>query len=121
MSVTHPSKEAMKIDDSLLNLMQILDEIKSDLISEALRLDENYVKEWMKKIDKAERTELDSAMIYASSVFVPCLPKDPEEGWVRLTLQKPIAEERVQDVAEQFGVIIEFKNDLHILITGRGD
>ena len=121
MSVTHPSKEAMKIDDSLLNLMQILDEIKSDLISEALRLDENYVKEWMKKIDKAERTELDSAMIYASSVFVPCLPKDPEEGWVRLTLQKPIAEERVQDVAEQFGVIIEFKNDLHILITGHGD
>lgn len=118
-SVAHPSKEPMTIDDSLRNLLQILGKIRSNLISEALRLDENYVKEWVKKIDKAERAELSYAMIYTSSEFAPGLPKDPEKGWVRLTLQKPIAEERVQDVAEQFGVIIEFKSDSHILISGR--
>jgi len=120
-SVAHPSKEPMTIEASFRNLLQILDKIRSNLISEALRLDENYVNEWMKKIDKAERGELDFPMIYALSEFIPDLPRDPEKGWIRLALQKPIAEERVQEVAEQFGVIIEFKNDSHVLISGRGD
>jgi len=120
-NVTHPSKETVVIDDSLRNLLQILDKARSNLISEALRLDENYTREWMKKIGKAERAELDYTMIYNLSKFVPSLPRDPEKGWIRITLQKPIAEEEVQDVAERFGVVIEFKNDFHILISGRGD
>jgi len=118
-SVTHPSKEPVAIDDSLRNLLQILDKIRSDLISEALRLDENYVMGWMKKIDEAERAELDREMIQPVSEFVSGLPRDPERGWIRLTIPKPIAEERVQDVAEQFGVIIEFKDDHHISIIGQ--
>jgi len=120
MSVTHPSREPVTIDDSLRNLLQILGKIQSSLISEALRFDENYTRKWMKKIDKAERAELDYAMIHTTSEFVPGLPQDPGKSWVRLTLQKPIAEERVQDIAEQFGVIIEFQNDFSILISGRG-
>ena len=121
MSVTHPSKEPVIIDDSLRNLFQILGKIQSNLISEALRLDKNYAREWMEKIDKAERAELNYAMIHTTSEFVPGLPQDPEKSWVRLTLQKPIAEERVQDVAEQFGVIIEFQSNSSILISGRGE
>jgi len=121
MSVTHPSKEPITIDDSLRNLQQIFDKIQSNLMSEALRLNNNYAREWMKKIDKAERAELDYAMIHTTSEFVPGLPQDPEKSWVRLTLQKPIAEERVQDVAEQFGVIIEFQSNSSILISGRGE
>jgi len=117
-SVTYSSKETLTFDDSLWNLLQILNKIRSNLISEALKLDETYVDGWMRKIVEAERTELDHAMIYASSEFVPGLPKDLESRWVRLTLQGPIAEERVQDVAEQFGVIIELKNDRRILIGG---
>jgi len=120
-SIANPSKESLAIDDSMRNLLQILGKIRSNLISEALRLGENYVKKWVKKIDKAERAELSYTMIYTPSEFAPDLPKDPEKGWVRLTLQKPIAEERLQDVAEQFGVIIEFKNDSHILISGQRD
>jgi len=120
-SVAHPSKEPMAIDDFLRNLVQILDKIRSNLISEALRLGESYVNEWLKKIDKAERAELSCEMIYAQSEFALGLPRDPEKGWIRLTLQNPIAEERVQDIAEQFGVIIEFQNDSHILISGRRD
>ena len=120
-SVAHPSKEPVIIDDSLRNLLQILGRIQSSLISEALRFDKNYTSEWMKKIDKAERAELDYAMIHTTSEFVPGLPQDPEKSWIRLTLQKPIAEERVQDVAEQFGVIIEFQSDSSILISGWGE
>jgi len=120
-SVAHPSKEPVMINDSLQNLLQILGKVQSNLISEALRLDKNYMREWMEKIDKAERARLDYAMIHTTSEFVPGLPQDPEKSWVRLTLQKPIAEERVQDVAEQFGVIIEFQSDSSILISGRGE
>jgi len=120
-SVSHPSKEPVIIDDSFRNLLQILDKIRSQLISEALRHDESYVREWIGKIDKAERAESDYTMIYTPSEFTSGLPRDPEEGWVRLTLQKPIAEERVQDVAEQFGVIIEIKKDCRISISGQRD
>jgi len=120
-SIIHPSKDPMIIDDSLRNLLQILGKIRSSLLSQALSLEENHRKECMEKIDRAERAELDYAIIYNPSEFVPSLPRDPEEGWMRLTLQKPIAEERVQDVAEQFGVIIEFKNGCRISISGRRD
>jgi len=120
-SVTYSSKEAAMMDDSLQRLLQILGKARSVLISEALRLDENYVKKWMRKIDEAERADAGCAMIYATSQFVPGLRKDFEKGWIRLTLQKPLAEERVQDVAEKFGVIIEFKDDLRLLISGWRD
>jgi len=120
-SVTEPPKEPLMINDSFRNLLQILGKIRSDLISEALRLNQDYVKEWMEKIDKAERAKLEYAMIYPPFRFVTGLPKCPEEGWARLSLKKPIAEERVQDVAEQFGVIIEFQDNSHISISGRKD
>jgi len=115
--VRHP-KEPTTISDSLQNLQQILGKIQSDLISAAMTVDEDYVRNWTSKIDKAERAELNFVMIRTSSEFVPGLPKDVEGGWVRLNLQWPVAEERVQDVAEEFGVIIEFKDDFHLIISG---
>jgi len=118
-SAVHPSKEPTTIDSSLQKLQQILGKIQSDLISAALTVNEGYVRDWTSKIDKAERAELNYTMIHTPSEFVPGLPRSVEEGWVRLTLQKPIAEERVQDVAERFGVIIEFKDEFHIVISGR--
>ncbi|MGQ9460297.1 MAG: DUF2096 family protein [Candidatus Bathyarchaeaceae archaeon] len=57
-------------------------------------------------------------MVHTPSKFVPGLPRDVEEGWVRITLQKPIAEERAQDIAEQFGVIIEFEGEFQIIVSG---
>jgi len=119
-NVLHPPmKELSTVDDSLRSSSQILGKIKHILISAAQGVGENYVKDWMDKIDKAERAELNYVMVHSVSSFVPGLPKDLEEGWMRLTLPKPVAEERVQDVAEQFGVIIEFEDDFHIVIHGR--
>jgi len=117
-STAHSSEESTTIDSSLQNLQQILGKIKSNLISAAMTVDEGYVRDWTSKIDKAERAELNCTMVHTPSEFVPGLPRDVEEGWVRLTLQKPIAEERVQDVAERSGVIIEFKDEFHIVISG---
>jgi hypothetical protein len=118
-SFIHPPKEPTTISNSMQNLRQILGKIQSDLISAAMTIGEDYVRNWTSKIDKAERTELNNVMIYTPSEFVPNLPRDVEKGWVRLTLQRPVAEERVQDVAEQFGVIIEFKDESRLTISGR--
>jgi hypothetical protein len=118
-SVLHPLKETTAINDSLLNLRQILGKIRCSLISAAEDFGEDFMKDWINKIDKAERSELNHLMIHTSSKFVPGLLKDLKRGWMRLTLPKPIAEERVQEVAEECGVIVEFENDIHIVITGR--
>jgi hypothetical protein len=83
-----------------------------------MTVNEGYVRDWTSKIDKAERAELNYTMVHTPSKFVPGLPRDVEEGWVRLTVQKPIAEERAQDVAEQFGVIIEFEGEFQIVVSG---
>jgi len=118
-SLVHPPKEPTTISNSLQNLQQILGKIQSDLISAAMTVDEDYVRNWMSEIDKAERAELNSVMIHTPSEFVPGLPRDVEEGWIRLTLPRSMAEERVQDVAEQFGVIIEFEDEFRLIIRGR--
>jgi len=117
-SILHPPKEPRPVDDSLRNLQQMLGKIQSVLVSAALTVDENYLAGWMNKIDKAERAELNYKMIHTLSEFVPSLPKDSKSGWVRLTLLRPIAEEKVQKIAERFGVRIEFQNDFHVVITG---
>lgn len=117
-SMVHPPQDPTLIDNSMRNLQEILGKIQSNLISAALSVDENYAREWMNQIDRAERVELDLAMIHTPSEFVPGLPRDVEGGWIGLILKKPIDEERIQDIAEQFGVIIEFKDDFHIVIRG---
>lgn len=120
VSVFHPStKEPTMFDDSLLNLQRALNEIRGSLTSAALNINEDYARDWIRKIDKAERAELNYVMAQTGSKFVPGLPKDLGKGWIRLTLLKPIAEERVQDIAEQAGVIVDFEDDLHIIISGR--
>ena len=118
-STVHTSKELTTFDGSLQKLQQMLGTIYSNLISAALTVSEGYARDWTSKIDKAERGEIHYTMVHAPSEFVPGLPRDVEEGWVRLTIQKPIGEERVQDVAEQFGVIVEFKDEFHMIISGR--
>jgi len=120
MDVFHPStKEPAMSDDSLLSLQRALNKIRCSLTSVALNIDEDYARDWIRKIDKAERAELNYAMTQTGSKFFPGLPKDLGKGWIRLTLPKPIAEERVQDVAEQAGVIVDFEDNLHIIISGR--
>jgi len=119
MNVLHPPiKDLATIDDSFRNSSEILDRIKHSLVLAALSVGEDYAKDWLDKIDKAERAELDQVMVHTPSEFTPSLPRDHEKGWIRLTLTRGIAEERVQEIAEQFGVIIEFQDDVHVVISG---
>jgi hypothetical protein len=57
-------------------------------------------------------------MVYGESRFMLGLPRCPDTGWTRLTLLQPVGEGRVRDVAEQFGVLVEFEDDLHLVFEG---
>jgi len=115
---TCPTCDKEMVDEKFLDLQDNLERIKDELISASLNFDKSYAKDWISKIDRAERGELEYKMTYAVSRFVPGLPKDPERGWTRITLPKPISEERIRYISEQFGVITEFEDDFHVIIRG---
>jgi hypothetical protein len=72
----------------------------------------------MERVSKAELENAEEPMLYGESRFFPGIPRNPKMGWARLTLLKPVGEGRAQDVAEQYGVLIEFEDDLHLVIDG---
>jgi len=95
-----------------------LEKAKIELISASVKLGEARSKYWMERVFKAEVEDADQLMAYGESRFFLGLPRSPGSGWARLTLQQPIGEGRVQDVAEQFGVLVEFEDDLHLVFEG---
>lgn len=95
-----------------------LEKAKAELMSASLRLGEARAKYWRERISKAELEEGGQHMVYGESRFISGLPRDPTTEWVRLTLQQPIGAERVKDVAEQFGVLVEFEDSLHFVFEG---
>ena len=105
------------VNDKLQDLQHSLEELRDILITAALSFSESYAKDWVSKIDEAERGGV-ATITHVVSKFVPGLPKDPDKGWIRLTLLKPIAKEKVQQISSQFGVTTEFEKDSQIIIKG---
>jgi len=104
--------------DPLVALEQSIEKAKIEMMSASLELGDARAKYWMEGISQAELDDSEEPMVYGESRFLPGLPKRPDEGWARLTLPQAIGEGRVQDVAEQFGVLVEFEDDLHLVFEG---
>ena len=104
--------------DPLTVLKESLEKAQRELISASLKLGEARAKYWMERVSTGEREDAELSMAYDRSQFFPGLPRSPRTGWARLTLQHPIGEGRVQDVAEQFGVLVEFEDDVHLVFDG---
>ncbi len=104
-------------DKKLEDLQLSLETIKHDLIAEALSVSKNYAKDWINKIDEAERDKFDT-INYPAPKFVPGLPKDLDKGWMRLTLTKPVDKESALEISKQFGVITTFNNDFQMIVKG---
>ena len=115
---TCPGCDREIAEQKLKDLERSLEKIKDDLIAVALGVGVSYAKDWVKKIDEAERGALSITKIVVSP-FVPGLPRDPEIGWIRLTLSKPVAKERVQELSKQSGVTTEFENDFQVVVRGK--
>jgi len=112
-----PECDVELANERLPDLQNSLEKTKRDLIAMALCVRDDYAKEWINKIDKAERGEL-VEMPPVKLKFVPGLPKDVDKGWTRITLTKPIAKERVQEISRMFGVTVKFEDNMRIVIKG---
>ena len=103
----------------LQELQERLEKAKTELILEASKVGKDYIENWLQEFNKASRGELQREIKSIKARFAPNLPRDPSEGWVRLTLLEPINEEYVEEIVEHFGVLIEFQDDFHLTICGK--
>lgn len=119
---TTPSDPCSASMNELGNPLTVLEEslgrAERELISASLKLGDARSKYWIERVCNADLENTEQPMTYGESLFHPRLPRNPKTGWARLTLDQPVGEGRVQDVAEQFGVLVEFEDDLHLIFEG---
>jgi len=104
-------------NERLPDLQHSLEEVKRDLIATAICVCDDYAKDWITEIDRAERGELREIPAVGPR-FVPGLPRNSSIGWTRITLSKPIPKERVEEVSRMLGVVVKPENNLHLVVRG---
>jgi len=112
-----PECDVELANERLPDLQNSLEKAKRDLIAMALCVRDDYARDWMNKIDKAERGEL-AETSPGKLNFVPGLPKDVDKGWTRIMLTKPLAREKIQEILRTLGVTIKFEDNQRIVIKG---
>ncbi len=108
---THPDtiKELNRINDSLNSIQNILMDF-------AETIGTDYHTEWLEKLKKASLGEEVYKTHETKSRFIVGAP--PGFHVARVTLKEPLAEDRVQEIAEDNNLIIEFEKDEVIAIYG---
>ena len=93
-----------------------LNEIQGILLSLAEAHDKEFYEEWLDKLQRANRGEEIFKISDTQSRFIINAP--PGFSYAKITLKNPIAEDRVQEIAEYYGLIMEFDTDLTIALYG---
>ena len=104
--------ELKRIND-FLNLVQ------DTLINLAEEIGPDYKEEWIEKLKRASRGETVVKKEKAEPKFAVGVPSG--FSMVRVTFQEPLSEERLNDIAEDHGIIIEFEEDNVVAIYGDKD
>lgn len=105
-------KELKRIND-------FINSIQDTLLDIAEEVGEDYKKEWTDKLLRASRGEKVVKKEETSPKFVVGAPAG--FTMVRVTFKEPISEERLNDIAEEYGIIIEYEEDDIIAIYGDKD
>lgn len=105
-------KEIKRIND-FLNLIQ------DTLLDLAEGIGKDYKDQWLDKLMKASRGETVIEKEDNAPKFAVGVPSG--FSMVRVTFQEPLSEERLNDIAEDHGVIIEFEEDDVVAIYGDQD
>lgn len=105
-------KELKRIND-FLNLIQ------DSLLDLAEEIGEDYSKKWINKLKRASRGEIVIEKEYIAPKFVVGAPAGFTT--VRITFKEPISEERLNDIAEEYGIIMEYEEDNIVAIYGDKD
>ncbi|AMK14967.1 DUF2096 domain-containing protein [Methanobrevibacter olleyae] len=93
-----------------------LNEIQGVLLSLAESYDKGFYEEWLDKLQRANKGEEIFKTPDTQSKFILNAP--PGFSYAKITLKNPIAEDRVQEIAEYYGLIMEFDSDLTIALYG---
>ncbi|MBQ6512502.1 DUF2096 domain-containing protein [Methanobrevibacter sp.] len=93
-----------------------LNNIQGTLLTMAEQEGEEYVDEWMELLKKVMRGEKVFEFADSKSTFLVNAPPGLTTG--RINLKVPLAEERVQEIAEWNGLIIEFNDDVTVELHG---
>jgi Arc/MetJ-type ribon-helix-helix transcriptional regulator len=101
----------------LPDLRHDLEQVKRDLVTSALYVSEEYARDWIDEIDRAERGELREGPS-TGPTFIPGLPKENGTGWTRVTLPRPIEREKAEEISKQLGVSVEQENSVHLVVHG---
>jgi Arc/MetJ-type ribon-helix-helix transcriptional regulator len=104
-------------NERLPELQHILENVKRDLIAIAICVSGDYAQEWINEIDRAERSELREIPTVGPR-FVPGIPRDSSIGWTRITLTKPVAKEKVEEISRMLGVAVKPEGSLHFVVSG---
>ena len=104
-------------NERLPDLQHSIEKVKRDLIATAICVCDDYAKDWISELDRAERSEL-KEIPAAGPRFVPGLPRNNNIAWTRITLSKPVAKERVEEIARLLGVAVKAENTLHFVVRG---
>jgi len=104
-------------NERLPDLQHSLEIVKRDLVATAICVCDDYAKDWIAELDKAERGELQEIPATGPR-FVPGLPRNNSIAWTRITLSKPVPRERVDEISRMLGVMVKPENSLHFVVRG---
>ena len=93
-----------------------LNNIQGTLLTIAEEEGEEYVDQWLDLLKRVMRGEEVFEFAKARSKFLVNTPPGLTTG--RINLKVPLAEERVQEIAEWNGLIIEFDDDVTVQLHG---
>jgi Arc/MetJ-type ribon-helix-helix transcriptional regulator len=112
-----PEGDIELANEQLPELQHSIEKVKRDLIAIAICVCDDYAKDWITELDKAERGELQETPAVGPK-FVPDLPRNSNIGWTRITLSKPIAKEKVEEISRTLGVQVTPENRVHFIVRG---
>jgi len=116
-SHTCPECDIELANERLPDLQHNLEKVKHDLVATAICVCDDYAKDWISELDRAERGEL-REVPPTGPRFVPGLPKDSAIAWTRITLSKPVPKEKVEEISKLLGVAVKAENSLHFVVRG---
>ncbi|MDI9615247.1 DUF2096 domain-containing protein [Methanothermobacter sp.] len=100
----------------LKRINDMLNSIQEKLLELAESVAPDYPDEWIEKLKRASRGEEVHKPPETKSRFIVGAP--PGFAAARVHLKEPIAEDRVQDIAETHSLIIEFEEDDLLAVYG---
>jgi len=108
---SHPDmiNELARADMTLRETQEFLLDIANEISSE-------YLDKWLDKFKKASAGEIVYKLPDSTSKFLVNSPPGMSSG--RVNFKKALAEERVQEIAEYNGIIVEFDDDKTVAVYG---